>query len=425
MGENFVVAIRPDWPLSTIMRKYQEMGAVDIARLNNISGVLSQEIYVVVMPDGFPSDRMKFDGVWHVEGEVEHGFFQPHGFDPLPPNLQRDAPLGRSDLTLGSPSNLPTFVSAGSFRNIMEAIQAPKAWETSRGAGVTIVVIDTGVAGELVPEERRAGGWTEGQGDPWRDEVGHGSLAAMVAAANQQYNGYNGVAPDAKIFSMKPQLGPSGGILGSSVLKGLDHLLGLKLGPVVTNQSWGVYGCRSPIASCNVVAAMLVKEIQKGAITTWAAGNSKGTCGPEARGTLWWLNSMPQSVSVGALDRNLRPQFYSTPGPGQCFPLQPVAVTPTYGVLPWGGGFRDFGEQGGGTSSTSPMVAGALALLMSRYPEATNRELRNALRAGSSNLVLGSPLPYMPETGFGLLQIQTALALLPLIKLHPFYAVFP
>lgn len=425
MAETFVVVLHPSFVPSTLLDQFQRMGASDLARLPNISGVLSQEIYVVVMPDGFPVEKMKFDGVWHVEGEVEHGFFTPHGFDPLPESLQRDAPLGRDGLTLGSPTTFNAFASAGNFQNIMEAIQAPQAWQVSRGAGVTIVVIDTGVQGELVPEARRAGGWTDGPGDPWQDQYGHGSLVAMVAAANQQYNGYNGVAPDAKIFSMKPQLGPSGGILGSSVLKGLDYLLGLKLGPVVTNQSWGVFGCNSPIASCTVVAARLVKEIQKGAITVWAAGNSKGTCGPESTGTLWCMNSLPESVSVGALDRNLRPQFYSSPGPGQCFPLQPLAVAPTYGVLPWGGGFSDFGEQGGGTSSTSPMVAGALALLMSAYPQATNRELRNALRAGASNLVLGRPSPYTPETGFGLLQIQTTLSLLPLIKLHPFYVAFP
>ena len=425
MAETFVVVLHPSGVPDTLLGQYLRMGSSDIAKLNNISGVLGQEIYVVVMPDGFPSEQMKFEGIWHVEGEVEHGFFQPHGFDPLPPDLQRDAPLGRSDLTLGAPSTFAAFASAGNFQNIMEAIQAPQAWQVSRGAGVTLVVIDTGVEGELVPEERRAGGWTDGQGDPWKDDVGHGSMVAMVAAANQKYNGYNGVAPDAKIFSMKPQLGPSGGILGSSVLKGLDYLLGLKLGPVVTNQSWGVYGCHSPIASCTVVAALLVKEIQKGAITVWAAGNSKGTCGPDATGTLWCMNSLPESVSVGALDRSLRPQFYSTPGPGQCFPAQPVAVAPTYGVLPWRDGFRDFGEQGGGTSSTAPMVAGALALLMSAFPDATNRELRNALRASSSNLALGMPLPYTPETGFGLLQVRTALSLLPLIKFHPFYPLFP
>lgn len=425
MAETFVVVLHPSFAPSTIIGQYQRLGAADLARLDNISGVLGQEIYVVEMPDGFPTERMKIEGVWHVEGEVEHGFFQPHGFDPLPPSLLRDAPLGRSDLILGSPTTFQSFASAGTFPQIMEAIQAPKAQQVSRGAGVTIVVIDTGIQGELVPEHRRAGAWVDGNDDPWDDHYGHGSMVAMVAAANQQYNGYDGVAPDAKIFSMKPRLGPSGGILGSSVLKGLDYLIGLKLGPVVTNQSWGVYGCHSPIASCTVVAAMLVKQLQKGAITVWAAGNSKGTCGPESTGVLWCLNSLPESVSVGALDRNLRPQFYSTPGPGQCFAPQPVAVAPTYGVLPWGGGFSDFGEQGGGTSSCSPMMAGALAIMMSAYPNATNRELRNALRAGSSNLALGRPLPYTPETGFGLLQIQSSLALLPMIKLHPFYAVFP
>lgn len=48
----------------------------------------------------------------------------------------------------------------------MEAIQAPQARQVSRGAGVTIVVIDIGVQGELVPEARRAGAWVDSADDP-------------------------------------------------------------------------------------------------------------------------------------------------------------------------------------------------------------------------------------------------------------------
>lgn len=246
MAENFVVSLDPGLA-DKIAAEYQRRGALDVAHLNNISTVLQQDIWVVAMPDGFPEENMKIPGVLKIEGEIEHGFYQrvtdigPQDFDPLP-NLLRDAPLSRFDLKLGTPSDFQSFTEKGSLTSILESIQAPQAWEYSRGEGVTIVVIDSGVDGARVPPEKRSGGWTDGPGDPWVDAFGHGTMVALTSAANKRYNGFDGVAPEAKIYSMKPNVGPSGGILGTSVLKGLDYLMGLNLGPVVSNQSWGVFG---------------------------------------------------------------------------------------------------------------------------------------------------------------------------------------
>jgi len=202
----------------------------------------------------------------------------------------------------------------------LEAIQTPEAWSYNRGEGATIMVVDSGIDGKRVPAQKRAGGWVDPAvkgGNPWKDDYGHGTMVALMATANRRDNGFDGVAPEAKLFSMKPKLGPSGGILGSSVLKGLDHVLGLNLGPLVINHSWGVFGCNSPRASCFVLPAQLMKEVSKGALVVWAAGNNRGSCAPTSPGTLWCLNSTPYSASAGAVDRKLRPQFYSSPGPGQ------------------------------------------------------------------------------------------------------------
>ena len=318
--ENFVVAFHPDTSINTVVSRYQQMGALDVGRLPNLSQVLSLSVFVVAMPEGFPKERMALPGVVQVDSEVEHGFFLPMpGFDPLPSSLIQAAPLGRFDLTLGRLATLQEFLASGDFEAILTTIQARLAWAWNRGGGTTILIIDTGIDGNRVPAHRRAGGWSDpsAPSDPWRDTFGHGTMCAMVAAANRRYNGFDGVAPDAKIFSLKPALGPSGGVLGTSVIKGLDYVLGLKLGPVVTNQSWGVFGCHSPLASCHVLAAQLVKALSRGAITVWAAGNNKGACGPDAEASLWCMNSLPEAISVGALDRHLQPQFYSSPGPGQ------------------------------------------------------------------------------------------------------------
>ena len=133
------------------------------------------------------------------------------------------------------------------------------------------------------------------------------------------------------------------------------------------------------------------------------------------------MNSLPWSVSIGAVDRELRPQFYSSQR-GQCYPLIPTVVCPTYGMLPWARGFRDFGEQGGGTSSCAPMVSGALAILSSAFPKARNAELRAALRAGAMPLNPDRPYRYFdPGTGSGLLQVENSLARVTTAREHPTY----
>jgi intein/homing endonuclease len=152
-------------------------------------------------------------------------------------------------------------------------------------------------------------------------------------------------------------------------------------------------------------------------ITSWAAGNN-GAFGQFPN--LYCMNSTKWSVSTGALDRLLRPHFYTSRGFGQCYPFQPTVSTVTYGILPWGAGYMDFGEQGAGTSSCAPQTSGALALMLSFYGPKPFRDLRAALRAGANNAILGFPgLPYHPATGAGLLQVDAALAAVPRAAAHP------
>lgn len=311
-------------------------------------------------------------------------------------------------MALGSPSHLGTFRDSGDFTGILREIQAPQVWDFTKGAGTTIVVIDSGIDGKLVPLRRRAGQWP-GE-EAWIDTVGHGSMIAMIAGASRNYNGYDGVAPEARLFSVKPKTGPSGGILGTSVLQALDYVLGLaqEIGPVIVCHAWGVYGCTAPEVVCHVIPTRLVQAINQGGITVWAAGNARGMC-PQDSKLVWCLNSSPNSISVGALTRSLVPQGYSSPGPGQCSPEHPTVMCPTYGTLPWGIGFRDFGRQGGGTSSCVPQVAGTLALLLSMHPKATVQELRHALVAGASQTRLGRAPGYNTETGHGLLQAKNSM----------------
>jgi len=184
-----------------------------------------------------------------------------------------------------------------------------------------------------------------------------------------------------------------------------------------------------------MLPSLLVWDIAEMGIASvaFAAGNSYADCrdavSSRSPGVLC-VNSTPGVITAGALDINGVPQYYSSRGPGQCSRLHPFISAPTFGVLPWGMGYIDTGGQGGGTSSASPQVAGALALMKGFAPEATNLDLMVALAVSAERTVpaassqYGYPVLYDHATGFGKLRVDHALSALPLVQSFPVYREF-
>ena len=152
-------------------------------------------------------------------------------------------------------------------------------------------------------------------------------------------------------------------------------------------------------------------------LTCWAAGNSGQNPSAAALAGFCCTNATPWSVSVGALDRRLRSQPYSS-ALGRCSPLHPTVSAPTYGMVPYDGGYQDLGEEGGGTSACVPLAAAALAIMMTQWPGRRFQDYRAALRASARTLGLLGPLG-SPTAGAGLLQADRAVAAVPLARVHP------
>ncbi|WP_067721564.1 type VII secretion-associated serine protease mycosin, partial [Nocardia yamanashiensis] len=92
---------------------------------------------------------------------------------------------------------------------VERALDLSRARALTRGAGVTVAVIDTGVSQHTrLPELAAGGDYVQAGGDGLFDCDAHGTLiAGIIAAADDPADGFTGVAPEAKLISLRYRSG--------------------------------------------------------------------------------------------------------------------------------------------------------------------------------------------------------------------------
>ena len=269
--------------------------------------------------------------------------------DPAVASVEEDA-VAQSTLT---PTD-PRWSSQWGPRKV----RAPRAWDFTTGSSAVIIaVIDTGVdprqpdlRGRVIP------GWDFHNNDSnAMDDWGHGTaVAGVAAAAGNDGVGIAGMCWKCRIMPVKV-LGADGRGYHSNIAAGIvwaaDH------GARVINLS---------LASSNstTVLTNAVKYArEKGAVVIAAAGNNGST-------TRLYPAAYAGVVSVAGTNSNDARYSWSNYGswvrvaaPGCALTGKPGAQWTTWC----------------GTSFATPSVAGAAALLRSRYPKATRSQVESAL----------------------------------------------
>jgi len=275
------------------------------------------------------------------------------------------------------------------------AIDAPQAWGSSTGRGITVALMDTGVAAHPdIAGSVLARVDFVGDGASQLDPAGHGTfLAGLIAAHGSTFKG---VAPDAKLVSLRVLDANGNGSL-HAVLAAFDWLLQNRVayGIKVLNLSFGARQVSS--YQQDLLAGVVESAWFAGVTVVAAAGN-----GGPLPGTVATPGADPFILTTGSFDDqgtagtgNDRESLFSGRGPTLDGFVKPDVLAPGEHVVSLRASddptLAEYARMTG-TSVSNAMAAGVAALVLQLHPWYTPTQVKGAIVAGSRN-VWGSKTP--------------------------------
>ena len=259
-------------------------------------------------------------------------------------------------------------------------LSSTKSGDGSGSVNADIAILDTGIdTGHpdlfVYKQVSFVSGTSSGN-----DDNGHGTMVAGVSAAKDNSQGVVGIAPGARLWSVKV-LDRNGEGFVSDIIKGIDYVTDHKNEIDSVNLSFGGDGPDRALqdAISNSVEAGVTYAVAAGneakdakssvpasfpdVIAVSAIADSDGKCGSQGPSTKYGSDDTLASFSNYGSVVDL-----AAPG---------VSIQTTYK----GSSYRSFD----GTSASTPFVTGTAALYKSTHPGATPADIRNALTNSGSN----------------------------------------
>jgi type VII secretion-associated serine protease mycosin len=252
----------------------------------------------------------------------------------------------------------------------LDALQAESVWNISRGEGVTVAVIDSGVNSEHVDLENnvlKGKDFIDGDDDasPESTEVqpSHGTGMASVIAGHGHgpgaAAGVMGLAPEAKILPIRVNLEGNSGF-ADEIRYAVDN------GASIINISMILQDSRYKDGASAEDLEAIAYAFDKDVLIVAGAGNDgKG-------GDLPFPANTPGVVAVGGVDKTGRFWEGSNYGP------EVLLTAPATRIVSagWPGNKLRISD---GTSDSTAYVSAAAALLRSKFPDLTAGQIANRL----------------------------------------------
>lgn len=282
------------------------------------------------------------------------------------------------------------------------------------GRGITVAVIDSGVQadipelrGKVLPGADFIGNGSDGRTDYDNDAFSHGTAMASLIAARRGFAGIEGLAPAAKILPVAVPLvsvvrrgEPPKNSTAKAIRHAADH------GARIISMSLGGprFETRHPLPCPQETQDAVLHALGKGALVVAASGNSGEDGNPvEEPGVCLGV------VSVGAVNAqqevtgfSSRHRYLSVTAPGSNI----ATLTRQPGTA--------YAESG--TSHATALTSGALALVWSKYPRESGRQILTRLLATA---VDRGPTGRDPAYGFGVINPAAAIAASPAVAAGP------
>ncbi|MBF6061738.1 type VII secretion-associated serine protease mycosin [Nocardia terpenica] len=325
------------------------------------------------------------------------------------------------------------------------ALNIDKAWQFSKGDGQLVAVIDTGVARN--PRLNLVGGGDYITNTDGTDDCdAHGTFVAGIIAASQvDGQGFAGVAPDARILSIRqtsgyfqpkgtsqtqePDAMPAG--FGNTTSLAWAIRKAVDMHATVINMSEVACKANPPGIDDLAVGAAVRYASEHDVVVVAAAGNTDKDC-KQATNTVqdplnpnadpWSKVTMEVSparyddyvLSVGSVNLNGQASKFTVPGPwlGVAAPGENlISLDPRFDNGQSRGTARGKIDPQGqqepisGTSFAAPYVAGVAALVRSRFPQLTAPEVIKRIEATAHAPAEG----WNPYVGYGIVDPVAAL----------------
>jgi membrane-anchored mycosin MYCP len=286
----------------------------------------------------------------------------------------------------------------------LSGIDLQQVWKLTRGSGQRVAVIDTGIAPHSRLPDTTAGGDYVFTGDGTQDCDGHGTaVAGIIAAAPDPHHadGFSGVAPAVSLISIRQSSTKFGAVADRSNSGFGDVSTMAKavrtaadLGASVINIS-SVACVRTALALDDraLGAALSYAVDVKDVVIVVAAGNTgAGQCPVQSAEATWDTVTVVVSpawyddyvLTVGSVNAHGEPSSFTLAGPwvDVAAPGESVVSLNSSG----NGLVNSLNGQSdsiplSGTSYAAPVVSGLAALIRSRFPKLTARQVMQRIEA--------------------------------------------